>query len=397
MRIGMILDSSFPPDSRVENEATSLIKAGFEVHLFSLCYKKKQPIGEEINGIKVHRFHAGKLIYKMSALAYTIGIFHYLVEPMIRSFLIENKIDIVHAHDMVIAEAAFRAAKSIDIHFILDLHENRPEIMKFYPHVNNLSGKLLINLNSWRRKQKELMDKADKVILVTEEAKEYAINHDGIEREKIVVVPNTVSPEIFYSYPIQEDIVKKYQNDFMVLYTGDTGIRRGTDTAIQATALLKDEIPNFKLVLVGKSKNDDVKLKELADKLNVSDKVEFCGWQDVSLFPSYIIASKLCISPLHRNVHHDTTYANKIFQYMAIGRPLLVSDSPPQAAIVENEKCGLVHQAGNPHDMADKLKMLKNEDVRLSMGMKGKNALNQKYNWNIMSNQLILLYKSISK
>ena len=46
------------------------------------------------------------------------------------------------------------------------------------------------------------------------------------------------------------------------------------------------------------------------------------------------MASAVCISPLLRNLHHDTTYANKIFQYMALAKPLLVSDATAQKNII---------------------------------------------------------------
>ena len=60
MRIALFLDQSFPPDSRVENEAHSLVEAGHEVHLFSLNFKKLSPARETVNGIQVHRIKAGK-------------------------------------------------------------------------------------------------------------------------------------------------------------------------------------------------------------------------------------------------------------------------------------------------------------------------------------------------
>jgi glycosyltransferase involved in cell wall biosynthesis len=398
MRIGMILDSSFPPDSRVENEAVSLINAGYEVFLFSLCYKNIFPREEVVNGIHVHRFHANKLTYKLSALAYTTLLYHAIVQPKIEEFLLLNNIDIIHVHDMVIAEAAYNANKKFGLPFILDLHENRPEIMQFYPHVNNLSGKLLINLENWKYKQQELMQKATRVILVTEEAKAYAVENDGLDPEDICVVPNSVSPEIFYSYPIDESIISKYQDSFMVLYTGDTGLRRGTDTAIKSLVHLKEKIPAIRLVLVGKSKKDDLLLNELARKLGVDQYVEFLGWQDVSLFPSYILASKLCLSPLHRNLHHDTTYANKIFQYMCMGRAQIVSDSPPQSNIIKREKCGLVHKAGDEKDLAEKILMLfDDEELRLGMEKIAKEAFLEKYTWSKLSNQLTELYKEYAQ
>ncbi|MBG7631242.1 MAG: glycosyltransferase family 1 protein, partial [Bacteroidetes bacterium] len=71
MRIGMILDKTFPPDPRVENEAISLIENGHEVFLFCLKYEDEKE-SEVIKGIQVKRYQSSKLIYKLSALAYTI-------------------------------------------------------------------------------------------------------------------------------------------------------------------------------------------------------------------------------------------------------------------------------------------------------------------------------------
>mgnify|MGYP000256182108 CR=1 FL=1 len=53
MTIGMILDSNFPPDPRVENEAVSLIKAGHEIHVLSFNYGEDWASEEMINGINV--------------------------------------------------------------------------------------------------------------------------------------------------------------------------------------------------------------------------------------------------------------------------------------------------------------------------------------------------------
>ena len=38
---------------------------------------------------------------------------------------------------------------------------------------------------------------------------------------------------------------------FVLLYLGDTGLRRGLQTAIASIPVLKEKIPNIKLVIVG--------------------------------------------------------------------------------------------------------------------------------------------------
>ena len=85
----LILDKTFPPDPRVANEAISLIENGHEVFLFCLKYNDEPEI-EIIKGIQVRRYKSNKLIYKSSALAYTIPVYSKLLVQKIEHFLVEN-------------------------------------------------------------------------------------------------------------------------------------------------------------------------------------------------------------------------------------------------------------------------------------------------------------------
>ncbi len=390
MKIAMFLDTAFPPDSRVENEAISLIRAGNEVHLFSLDYEQR-PAFEVHNGINVHRYRADKLTFKLSALAYTFPFFHQRIKSSIKIFIKDIEPDVLHVHDMVIAKAVMDINKGRRP-LVLDLHENRPEIMRHYKHVNEGLGKWLINPNRWAKAQERLIKRADKLILVTEEAKQVVVHQHLKDPEDIVVVPNTILPEVYLQYSINQPILEKFKSYYNIVYLGDTSLRRGTDTAIQAIALLKEKIPNIKLILVGDS-SVDKELMNLAKSLNVYENVSFEGWQDVSLFPTYVKASAVCISPLKRNPHHDTTFANKLFQYMAMGKPVVVSDSTTQANVVQQEACGLIHEANNATDLAEKiLKIHNNSKLAAKFGTNGKLAVEHRWNWNITSLKLIQLY-----
>ncbi len=394
MRIAMFLDTNFPPDSRVENEAVSLINEGYEVFLFSLSYKPYRLQQESVNGIKVHRYQASKLIYKLSALVYSFPFFSLLIKSKINHFVETVKPDVLHIHDMPLAETVFKVNKKYELPVILDLHEDRPEIMKFYPHLQKFPGNVLISPAKWAKKQIELMKKADRVVLVTEEAKEkFSALHQELNT-KITVVPNTINPDIFYNYPINQSILERFKPNPMILYVGDTGLRRGTDTAIKAMPFVLKEYPYAQLVFVGKNSEDSM-LHNLVDKLGLKKNVIFEGWQDVSLFPSYIKAATICISPLKRNPHHDTTYANKIFQYMAMGKPVVVSNCPAQQHVIEEEECGLVHKAENERELAEELiALLSSEALANQLGNRGKKAVEEKWNWDKTSKGLLNLYNS---
>ncbi|WP_439132673.1 glycosyltransferase, partial [Polaribacter sp.] len=214
----------------------------------------------------------------------------------------------------------------------------------------------------------------------------------AVHHQKIIDLPNTVRKPFFEEKTIMPEIKNAYINNFVLLYIGDTGLRRGLKTAIHAVQILSKTITNLKLVIVGKNSTDTI-LKKLVDDLNINEFVDFLGWKDPKYFSSYILSSDICISPLHRNLHHDTTYANKIFQYMSFAKPILVSNATAQQNIVQNHKTGLVHKAEDVKDFSNQvLTLYKNDDLRKELGSNGANFVKTQFLWEHRAQKLIHLY-----
>jgi glycosyltransferase involved in cell wall biosynthesis len=275
MKIGMILDASFPPDPRVENEAVSLVNSGHEVFLFCLTYGD-QKMAEVINGIQVQRYLSTTLEYKLSALAYTIPVYTFLMQKKIKSFIKAHAIEALHVHDMRIAQSVFNANKKFKLPVVLDLHDNMPEVMKLYPHLQKFPGKYIISPKRWKQKEEEFIEKADKVITVSPEFLSTLERRIPAARNKLVLVPNTIRSSFFEDYILEEAIVNKYKNNFVLLYLGDTHLRRGLQTAIASLEKIHEKIPEIKLVIVGKNTTDYI-LKQQAKELNVERFIDFEG------------------------------------------------------------------------------------------------------------------------
>ncbi len=390
----MILDKVFPPDPRVENEAIELIKNGHEVFLFCLTYEGEQQ-EEIINQIYVKRYQSNKLEYKLSALAYTVPFYSLLMKNKITDFLFKNKIEAIHIHDIRIAEAAFLANKKEQLPVVLDLHDNMPEVMKFYPHLQKFPGKYIISPKKWKRREEAFIKKANKVITVSQEFVNEVVERTKITKNKVVLVPNTIRKSFYDSFELNTAIIKKYKDNFVILYLGDTHVRRGLLTAIKAVVKLKEQIPTIKLVIVAKNTTDYI-LKAEVERLQITDFVDFEGWQNVSLFPSYIEVSNICISPLRRNIQHDVAYANKLFQYMSLSKPLLVSSAIAQKNLIEKINGGLVHEAQNVADFEDKvLTLYNNPTLREELGENGENFVKNEFTWDKTSEELIDLYNNL--
>ena len=395
MRIGMILDAVFPPDPRVENEAISLIEAGHVVFLFCLHYGNQKQC-EIINGIHVKRYVSNKIEYKLSALAYTIPLYTIFMKRKIINFIKINTIEVLHIHDIRIAQSVFNANKKYNLPIVLDLHDNTPEVMKLYPHLQKFPGKYLISPKVWKTKEEEFIHKSDKVITVSPEFIDSLERRIPSSKNKLVLVPNTIRESFYTNYKIDKSIINRYKNKFVILYLGDTHLRRGLLTAILSVEKLKDIIPHLKLVIVGKNSTDPI-LKKEVEVLKLNNYVDFEGWQNINLFQSYILASQICISPLHRNLQHDVAYANKIFQYMSLGKPLLVSDAIAQKKLVEKNNTGLVHKEKDTQDFSEKvLTLYNNEELRNELGNNGKEFIENTFSWEQTSKKLVHLYDNLN-
>lgn len=388
----MILDSIFPPDPRVENEALALIRQGHEIYVFCLTYDKHIKLREEYKGIKIIRVMVPKLYRSVSALAYTIPLYHLLLKKMLEKVFNASEFDAVHIHDMQSARTVFKMIGKKNVITVLDLHENRPEIMKYYEHVNSFLGKLLISPNKWKNFERGFIAKADKVIVVTESAKNYYCKIYNEPANKFVVVPNSVPKDFALDQDVDIEFVRKYEDKFVLLYLGNTGERRGIKEVIEAVNLLKDKIPDLLFLCVGSSKSNEHWKKMIAD-YGIENSVEFLGWQSFEKFPTFLSAGSVGLSPLHKNIHHDTTYANKLFQYMAYKLPLIVSNCDAQAKIVKECFCGLIFEERNANDLADKIEMIYNDQNKSKqMGLNGYQTMLEKYNLEITSEELIKLY-----
>lgn len=396
-RVGMFIDVCYPTHPRIENEANALIEAGYEVHLFSMCYDSQKVPFEEIDGLKVHRHIGGWLLSKLAPLAYTFPFFHGHMTRHIDSFIQENGIEMLHIHNMLIAPAVLQANQKRNLPVLMDVHEFTPEIMKHYRHVRTFPGKFLISPKRWKYAYNQLLAKMDRVMVVTNEAKTQILEDPDIDipAERIVVFPNTVTKAIFFQYPIDPKVVNRYPDNWNIVYLGDTGLRRGTDTAIEAMPEILKKVPHARLILVGKSSADHV-LKARVEELGIADHVVFEGWQNVALFPSFVKAADVCISPLKRNPHHDTTYANKNFQYMAMGKPQVVSDCPAQANLINKLESGLVHEAENVADYTEQiLRLYRDPELAARMGENGAKAVVETYHTEATIQAMLEVYEEM--
>jgi glycosyltransferase involved in cell wall biosynthesis len=268
--------------------------------------------------------------------------------------------------------------------------------MKDYPHLNKIPGKWIIKPELWKKKEQFFIEKSEYIITVSNEFQN-EIQKRIDKKEKLVMVPNTVHQSFFSNYKLDDELIKRFENDYALLYIGDTGLRRGLLTAIEALTFIRKKIKNIKLIIVGVSSEDNVLMQKVID-LGLKEYVSFEGWQNPDTFPSYIKASKIGISPLYRSKQHDVAYANKLFQYMSFGKPILVSNATAQKNLVERNSSGLVHLDKDAEDFANKVfELFKDTSNYEKYANNAEKFIKDEFHWENTSKPLIQMYKDIEK
>ncbi len=102
----------------------------------------------------------------------------------------------------------------------------------------------------------------------------------------------------------------------------------------------------------------------------------------------------LCIIPQPSNSFIDTTIPHKLFEYMALSKPILVSDAKPLKRIVEETNCGSVFKSRDPRSFAEQVIKIFNSNF--DFGKNGRKAVENKYNWKIEEQKLLDLYSKIA-
>ena len=402
MNLGMILNAPYPADMRVKKETDALIKAGFSIYL--LCLRRSnEKHNEVVEGINVTRIDGGKNNYQLALrdAVMSMTFKHPEFLKAMPPWLKKNEIKAIHVHDLPLAGSALAIQKKFDVKVIVDLHENYPEALRTWFEwkkglIVKIKNKIFMNPSRWTQHERTAVHKSDYVIAVVDEMKERLIRTHGVSSDKVIVVSNT-EEKSFLNQPVDPAVYQNFKNKFRLVYSGGIGPHRGIDTAIEGMKYLQ-QYHDIELIIIGSGSNDVIQhLKTLSATTQVESHVHFLGHQPFQKFYSFMHLADVNIIPHKSNAHTNNTVPHKLFQSMMSGRPVLVSSSDPLKRIVEATSSGLIFEADNPKDFADKVLRLYNDKVLgATLGENGKRATESgKWNWDEEQKAFIKFYQQV--
>ncbi len=388
MKILMILEANFPPDVRVEKEINTLINAGYEITLLSASPNAENSIFYW-NKAKIIKHKMPRLIYKSSVAALKSNIYFNYWHKLISQTMKNEQFSAIHLHDLPLAKVAAKFSKIYNIPFVLDLHENWADYMGIATHTNTFLGKILSSPAQWHRYEQEMCMKADRIISVVKEMKERIIQL-GVDENKIIVLPNSISLTDQIDY-----IPSERFSDFSLFYGGGINIHRGLQIVLKAIKIVSEKIPNIKLNIVGDGSYKNI-LENYVIENNLAKNIVFWGWKKYDEMVDILIKSDVALIPHLRSVQTDNSSPNKLYQYAYFQIPIIASDCISIKRILAEMNCGITYFHNDPNDLAEKiLELAENQEKLQQLAKNGFEAIQNKFNWEIDSLELIQMYKNL--
>lgn len=399
MRILFVWDSDYPWDIRVEKICTSLIKDGCDVHL--VCRNRlRRPAEETIDDLHIHRIHCLPKGYNALNSIVTFPAFFnpnwlWRIHQVLRR---KAQFDLIIVRDLPMALAAIAMGKLSGVPVVLDMAESYPELVRLVWKFEPFRFVNIFARNPYVVDfiEKAVVKRVIHVFAMVEESR-HRLMARGVKADKITIVSNTPVPERFEkARPIITERSKNYAGRLILVYVGFVNYSRGLQRTLVSLQEYAKSNPNFLFMILGKG-NAEAHLVKLVSDLGLEEQVNFLGWIDNREIPGFIASADVCIVPHPPSGHWDNTIPNKLFDYMAAGKPVLVSDARPMKRIVEETRCGLVYEDKSIDSFVAQLSRLQNEEFRRGLGQNGRLAVAERYNWAEDSSRMMNALRRLAK
>jgi glycosyltransferase involved in cell wall biosynthesis len=389
MRIGMVYQAQFPPAERIEKIAKTLAAAGHDVHLLCNSYAPSYRREEVIDRLAVRRIGPALSNETMSRVVkFPLFANPVWLIQLIR-FVHRFRLEAIHVIDLPLAPAAWAVAHAFNIRVIMDMWENYPEALKGWAR-DNWKTRWFKNPAVARAVERWIVPRMDHVIVVVEEQRERLIA-DGVEAGRISVVTNAVDMELFNTPIPPRATWLDEPATYKLVYVGFITVERGLEDIVRAIALLRPRMP-FIRFYIGGSGPHERRIRDLVAQQGVEDFVQFLGFVPFNEIRLYVEKSDLCVIPHVNNTFINTTMPNKLFQYMVMGKPVLVSDARPLARIVRESRSGFIFESGNPSSAAACIEAAYAARADHSIGERGRRQVLEHYTWDQVTPVLRRIY-----
>jgi glycosyltransferase involved in cell wall biosynthesis len=337
------------------------------------------PMGEGL-GVRVLRASTYNALHK----SFVHRVFAFL-SFMVSSFFVGMKVqnvDVVWGTSPPIFQGltAWALARLKGARFLFEVRDLWPD---FAIAVGVLKNPILIKVAFWL--EHFLYRRADRMMVNSPGYVEH-VQKGGAR--SVELVPNGADPEMFdpFDFGMKFRGAHRFKNKFVVVYAGAHGMSNDLGVVLDAAKLLETD-QEIQLVLLGDGK----------EKANLQARAAEMGLKNVLFLPpvpknemgAILAGADACIAILKAIDEYKTTYPNKVFDYMAAGRPVVLAIDGVIREVVAAADCGVFSPPGDARSLADAIASLAaNRDRAVDMGINGRRYLEEHFSREVIAAKL---------
>jgi glycosyltransferase involved in cell wall biosynthesis len=351
-------------DTRIFLKMCKSLSKKYEVYLI-VADGNKNEIKDNINIVDV-----GKLEGRINRI--------FKTTKKVLKKAIEIDAEIYHLHDPELIPVGLKL-KKFGKKVIFDIHENISQQILNKEYINKY---LRVFISKAYRIYETIQLKKMNFLILAEYS--YLEYYNTLNKNEVVLnMPDIKRLEKFSN-------INRNKNE--IFYIGRISDNRGFDVTIEAIKRLKGKIPNLYMHYIG-AYEKNLLISNGTDQIN---NIKFYG--PMPLYEGLVLSkqAKVGLSILKPIGNYITSYSTKVFEYMAIGLPVVTSNFQLYKDVIEKYNCGLCVNPLNPQEIADAIEYILTHPVEArQMGLNGRKMVKEKYNWQIEEKKLFKVYEEV--
>ena len=336
---------------------------------------------------KLENASKNKYLKKMVHVLFVV-IFITYAELLILRYKITQKRVVVHSHSAGFCLVASALSKVLGTKALHTFHS---------PSIG--SSRILEYFSSM----------VDALVFVSKATQEQYQKHSKIKNKNILIIPGGVDDMIFYPRNRTECnlLRQKYVDklgirvdDKLILFVGRVVEDKGVLALVKSIAIVKEQIPNVKLIIVGPygGTKEQIefyqRLKEIIFELRLNESILFAGVVSNEIM---IDLYALCDISMCPSIWQEP-FGIVVLEAMASGKPVIATNVGGLPHLVTNGKTGYIVEANNHIELATRMiELLRNDELRILMGDNARVYAEQFYSIKVMTDKYMQLYDQLSE
>lgn len=238
---------------------------------------------------------------------------------------------------------------------------------------------------------------ADKIICVSEPARQHFINAWGIPSEKLVVIPNGVDVALFAkAVPTQNKREALHLGcGPVIIFVGGFQPWHGLDVLVEAFTRVQAAIPQARLLLVGDGPARP-QVERWIQIVEIQSKVVLTGLVPQAEVPDYLALADVAVLPYPRLSKELWFSPLKLYEYMAAGKAIVASRDGQVAEVIKEGQTGMLVEPGDVAALAQALiGLLQQPEVGRRLGENARRQAWTCHSWDEHASRLEEVYRSL--